>query len=400
MSGAAGTPRGRTAIGCGPTSHRRYCAAWRLGCWWLRRWIYRQVYREIVPAADARDLIPWCAGSMTTATSLDSATEFVLAGARGAAGNGRVGTEHLLIGLSGRVGKAAGAALEAVDVTRRVLVTVVGRREEWISADEADLDPDSLSLGAAEWYDKPDKPMDYTTAARAAMQRAVTDAGDDGRSAITPVDVLLGLLQDEDNRATEVLTACGVNLPTLRRALLAGQPPDVADPVEPELRRTRDLLLGRARFRGLGVLGRLFGRLPMFIYHAEAPVLWTMWEAQDQARRDGRRRPNTDDVLLALLATYEVAQRYPHLVGRAQDRYDGGQLLTAAGVRHGDARSAARTHAAELGFDPRPVKAYAPPGDRYPRTTGELLDAITRDGDTRAARLLRILGLEVPLAPA
>jgi hypothetical protein len=167
--------------------------------------------------------------------------------------------------------------------------------------------------------------------------------------------------------------------------------------MEPELRRTRDLLLGRAQFRGLGVLSRVFGRMPMFAYHAEAPVLWTLWEAQDQARGDGRRKPNTADVLLAILATHEVAQRYPHLVGRAEHRYDGGRLLVDAGLRYRAARSAARAHADELGRDPRPVKAYAPRGDRYPQTTGELLNAITRDGDTRAARLLRILDLAVPL---
>jgi hypothetical protein len=335
---------------------------------------------------------------MTTETSVDSATEFVLAGARGSASNGRVGTEHLLIGLCGRVGKAAGAALTAVDVTRRVLVTVVGRRQEWISADEADLDPDGPPLGAAEWYEKPDKPMDYTTAARAALQRAVAHAGADGRSQLTPVDVLLGLLQDEHNRATEALTTCGVDPAALRQTLLTGAPPTVTDRVEPDLRRTRDLLLGRAQFRGIGVLGRLFGRLPMFIYHGEAPVLWAMWEARDRARGDGRRQPRTDDVLLAVLATYEVAQHYPHLVGRAEHRYDGGRLLADSGVRYRDASSAARTRAGELGSDPRPAKTYAPSGDEYPQTTGELLDAITRDGDTRAARLLRILGVDVPLS--
>lgn len=358
--------------------------------------VYRWLYPQIFPPAEGRNVFAWCTGFMTIVMSVDSATEFVLAGARGAARNGRVGTEHLLIGLAGRFGKAAGAALAAVDVTGRVLVTVVGRREQWISADDAELAPDGPSLGAAEWYEKPDRPMDYTSAARAALQRAVTGAGNDGRSELTPADVLLGLLEDERNRATEVLVECGVDLSTLRRALLTGEPVMVADRVEFNLRRTRDLLLGRTRYRGLGVFGGLFGMLPTVVYHAQAPVLWAMHEAQDWARGEGRRRPATDDVLLAILATHEVAQSYQHLVGREKHRYDGGQLLADAGVRYETAWSAAQTHGVNLGRDPRPVKTYALRGKGYPQTTGSLLNAITQDGDTRAARLLDILDVHLP----
>lgn len=334
---------------------------------------------------------------MIIAMSMDSATEFVLAGARGAAKNGPVGTEHLLIGLAGRAGKAASAALQAVDAPVRVLLTVVNWRDEWISPDEADLPPDAVSPGAVQWFDEPDKPLHCTTAARAALHRAATAAGTGGRSRITPVDVLMGLLEDERNRAAEVLLACGVELAALRRALLAGEPVVVADRVEPDLRRTRDVLLGRARYRGLGLPGRLLARLPVLVHQAQAPVLWTMQDARDRARGAGRRRPDTDDVLLAILATHEVAQRYQHLVGRQQHRYDGGQRLTDAGVRYRDALSAARTHACDLRPDPLPVKAYVPSGDSCPQSTGELLSAITRDADTRASGLLRILGVQVPL---
>lgn len=335
---------------------------------------------------------------MTEPLHGDSTITRILAGAYGAASGEGVGTEHLLVAMTGRGGRAAGAALDGVEMTRTVAFAAISaHRHSWVSTDDAEVDPDGPPLGPAEWYHEPKKPMNYTRAARAAMHRTIAAARAAGQTSYGPADLLLALLGDPTNRATELLTTCQVDPAVLRESLRTGQPPAVPDRVAAELRPTRDRLIGRTRLRGTGLVARAYSLLPIPLNWAGAPVMWSSLEAKAQAQQLGAGRPGTDHLLLAILATHEVADHYPHLSERAADLYEGGQRLAAAGVRYRDARDAARANAAALGRDPRRVVTYTK-GDGRPQDTGTVLRTLLDDGagQTRAARLLAAMGVEIP----
>jgi hypothetical protein len=103
-------------------------------------------------------------------------------------------------------------------------------------------------------------------------------------------------------------------------------------------------------------------------------------------RRFGRHRPGTAEILLAMLATHEVAVRFPHLVGAAAPRYDGARVLADLGVTHraGDARMRADPPVRRPDRVPRRL-------ERYPDTATALRALLA--GDTAAARLLAALGV-------
>ncbi|MFF4483538.1 hypothetical protein ACWDHW_35070 [Streptomyces melanosporofaciens] len=92
--------------------------------------------------------------------------------------------------------------------------------------------------------------------------------------------------------------------------------------------------------------------------YAQAPVVWAGLETIAQAKQRGRHDPGTDNLLLAVLATYEDAQQYPHLARPAGDGYNGGRLLAEAGVRYHDAHHLAQH--TDLGLDPHHLRWYVP----------------------------------------
>ncbi len=298
-----------------------------------------------------------------------------------------VTTDALLVAVAWS--RRAPAALDAVELTPTVAGAAYRRlRGTWTSADAGGVGPpgpDHIVMAEG------GTPARFTPAAAEAMRRAAAAAAADGRTACDIGDILTALVADHGSRAAEMLAFCGVDVPALERALRMGTPPAVPERVEPELRRLRDVLIGRSRYPtppgwrnwllGLVVRGR--------VNYAGNPVAWVRLEAGEQARHRGRQRPGTDDVLLAVLATHEVARQYPHLSGTAAEKYHGARLLADAGLRYRDVYAAAQ--AADLGSDPQPLRAYLPTA---PTDTHGLLRLVLAGPDNRATRLLIAAGVD------
>ncbi len=316
---------------------------------------------------------------------------FVYASLRGKADD-PVCTDDLLVGTTS--GPAA-AIFDAAELTPTVARTVSRhQRGTWSSTDAGGIGP----AGPTELLMAEDgKPAHFTPAAAEAMRRAAAAAAAHGRPTCSPLDIARALLDDPDNRAVEMLIFCGIDIPALRQALQSGQPAAAPDRLDRDLLGMRDILLGRAKYPkpsgwrnwmlALAVTSRL--------NYAEHPVVWIRMEAHEHARRAGRARPATDDVLLAALATHQVARAYPHLSQPAKDRYDGAQALANAGLRYRTAYDLARV--TDLGTDPKSLKGYVA---SMPKDTTTLLRLIL-EGDNRATRLLTALGVNparLPLA--
>lgn len=289
-----------------------------------------------------------------------------------------VGTQHLLRGLI--QDRGIGEQLQAYDVTPAVLALMV--RGE---VPETGVQPRLLSPSSHEL-------VNFSDAAAAALERCQAQPSLGGGDERLPVDLLLALLTDSQNRATSILLECGVNLDELRESLREGRVPARTEALAPELHRTRDALLGRVRYRPQtrGVLGRL-QRLALRLStenFAAAPVLWTRLEADELAREQGRPRMASDDVLLALLNTHQVALAYPHLVGPAKGKYGGGQALLAAGIDQ--ARVRAVRASTDLGKD-----AVSPPraSADWGQDTRQILDDLVFVEGNRSTRLLKALGV-------
>lgn len=317
----------------------------------------------------------------------DHETRMVVAAAhlRGDPGDA-VSTDDLIVGLA-TVGSAA-AALDAADLTA-VAARAVSRRRRgtWASDDGPTTgDPGATKLVIVEGG----APAAVTPAAGSALRRAATAAGTAGRPNCTPTDVLLALLDTPGSRALEMLDLCGVDVLALGRSLLSGKTAAAADRVEPDLRRLRDVLLGRARYRSRGWRDRLLSAGARSAGYANRPALWAALEAKELAAEAGRRRPATDDLLLAVLAIHEVTGRYPHLAAGTEDDHDGGRLLADAGLRYRDALRIARD--TDLGADPLPLKAYVP---TLPDDTAGLLRRILDGTGNRASRLLEHARIDV-----
>jgi Clp amino terminal domain, pathogenicity island component len=253
-----------------------------------------------------------------------------------------VGTEHLLVGLtanpdSGPVSQALASAELTLPVLMAVLRTRDGGSGTWRSDEGAAAEQDGTP--AEPWDRYPARrPFRYTPAARAALHRATMIASDQGASEIDDHHLLQGLLAVADNRATELLRGCGVEPARLReRPSGAGPPATRDDPVPPELRPTRDALLGKARYPHRSLTARLTtGVLRLLAANlAETPVVWVELDAHDQARRLGASRTGTEHLLLAILAVHETLRWYPHMrPDSAAQRFAGGTVLAEAGLTY------------------------------------------------------------------
>lgn len=292
-----------------------------------------------------------------------------------------VGTEHLLLGMLhiARIRQL----LDAHDVTRVVLDELISR-----GAPESGVVGRMLRVTV--------KPVEFSSAAAAALDRcqAEPSAGEALKADPAergPADVLRAILEDPQNRASEILAECGVDLGRLRAELIEDLTPVGSDPLPVDLRPARDALLGRTRYRvpGGGVRNWLRNRMigVSSLNYAALPVVWVRLEAGELARRDGHRM-RSDDVLLALITTHEVALAYPHLVRSMPLEYTGGKALLTAGLDH-DRISAARA-AGDLGEDAVPL----PDRTRdWPPDTGQVLRQLLCAEGTRSFRLLANLGV-------
>jgi hypothetical protein len=261
----------------------------------------------------------------------------------------------------------------------------------WQSDDGAGIEAD-YPLGDLEWCGgakgKRRQSMNYSRAARAALWRASTEAAAAGRTEFNTDDLMTALLA-ETNRAVELLENCGIDRDELLRHLSSGSPVTGPDSLDQNLRRTRDFLLGRISYQASGPSGWLADRFLRLldVNYATAPAAWITVECGDQARRLGHRPPDTAHILLALLATHEVAQRYPHLVD--DDRlYAGARVLAQYGITYRAAREVATQTWGRPGRDTKSARTYL----RRRRDTTAIILAIL-DGDTSAARTLAALGV-------
>ncbi|MFY1631790.1 Clp protease N-terminal domain-containing protein [Solwaraspora sp. WMMB335] len=333
-----------------------------------------------------------------TAVAAQRRTAGVLAAAYGLSGAGRpIGTEHLLSALTLRAGGPVAAALDRVDLTPTVAFAVLrDRADDWHSDDggrhvgSAGPTPLAAGVPAGRHGQRPG-----TAAACRAFAVAASVAADTGSRVVSPGDVLHGLLADTTNRATELLAWCAVDPARLANASGGAAPRERVARVGVELHATRDALLGRRRCPAESPADRLSGWLlhRMRVNLARQPVYWLRRDAVDQARRSGFRHPRSEHLLLALLATHEVATAYPELSARYAHRYDGGRRLADAGLRYRDVLAVAHAHREQLGMDAAPVAAFLPAAGRgEPAGTGEVLRALLATGGNRAVRLLDLLG--------
>ncbi|MFC4072450.1 Clp protease N-terminal domain-containing protein [Actinoplanes subglobosus] len=266
-----------------------------------------------------------------------------------ALGGERIGTEHLLAGTL-RAGAGVRSVLDAYDITPTVLHAVLRYRAE---------------RGAA-----PDD-------GPAAVDRARLTHGEPSAEQLLAV-----LLDDPRSQAGELLRECGADVGAVREALRSGRAPVRVERVPADLRAVRDRMIGRARYRGRGLRDYLLTAVVRVrINYAETPVLWASLEADLIAKaRGGPKR--TDDVLRAMLMTYEVACAYPHLIGPANERYEGVRALVEVGV---DWRHVARWEGDD---DQVPVKELLKPGSDWPEDTSALLGVLVSHPGNRAGRLL------------
>ncbi|MEU4620781.1 Clp protease N-terminal domain-containing protein [Actinoplanes sp. NPDC023801] len=302
----------------------------------------------------------------------------VLATARAAARD-ELGTVHLLAGMAGAAPDVA-ALLDTYDITPAVLRAVLRDR---VIGDGPAPPVAAVVRGHAT--------LPLTAGVRAALVRcAAYHAG-----TRTSRQLLATILDDPGTGAVTLLRFCGADVEAVRRALRTGQTPVRAERLPAPLRPVRDRLIGRQRYRGRGLrdlLRPVITRVP--VDYAAAPVRWASAEATEAAGHAGRVA-RTDDVLLAMVTTFQVAEAYPHLASEVAELYDGTRrLLTGVGPE-----ALATAVAAERGDDEVPLKSLLKAGMGAPRDTAGLLRALTAHPGTRAARVLRSLGAD-PRVPA
>lgn len=141
-------------------------------------------------------------------------------------GHGRIGTEHLLLGLLADADSDAAASLRAAGAT------LAGARF-------------TVSEVIGESLDVPDgEALPYTARAQRALERAGRFARRAREPEVTPDHVLLGVL-DVEGLACQVMRGLGVDLARLRESIVASEEDDapaVADlapdpaPVAPRMR--------------------------------------------------------------------------------------------------------------------------------------------------------------------
>ncbi|MFE3114885.1 Clp protease N-terminal domain-containing protein [Streptomyces niveus] len=330
---------------------------------------------------------------MEAITSPDWNIVGILGAARGARGDAEapIGTEHLLAGLTTAKGPAR-EALADVGATKIALLTVLRNRKDddgaWSTADDAQASVVSEDILGEDG----DRRTHYTGAAARALTAAMGDARRTDAAKFGADHLLRGLLEEE-NRAVELLAVCGIT-PQAVRARLDGGPGSREDALDPLLHPTRDVLLGRGQYRRVSFWMRWMIKLSG-VNWASVPAGWARLETFEQARRLGGGTVGTEHVLLAILATHEVALQHPHLSGESQ--YAGGERLAALGIDYASAHQALTTpNHLHLPPDPHPAEQYineSSPLNLDPKTdpgTGPLLEALLSE-DTRARRMVEAL---------
>ncbi|WP_413760652.1 Clp protease N-terminal domain-containing protein [Streptomyces sp. MMBL 11-3] len=291
----------------------------------------------------------------------DWKTVGVLGAARGARTTAEdpIGTEHLLAGLTATKGTAR-EALADEGATKVALLALLrarqGRDDVWSGDDDADASvaaPDVLGEDG-------DRRVRFTGAAARALTAAMEHAGREGAAKFGAVHLLRGLLEG-DNRAVEALAVCQVSPQAVRARLDGGAASTEQDGLAPSLHATRDALLGRGHYRHMPRWKRWLFKSGG-VNWASMPVEWVRQESHEQARRLGDGAVGTEHVLLAVLATHEVALRYPHLATvRDSDtgvRFAGGERLAGLGLSHASVHGALAGGHVRLAADARPSEAY------------------------------------------
>ncbi|MEU9750175.1 Clp protease N-terminal domain-containing protein [Streptomyces niveus] len=330
---------------------------------------------------------------MEAITSPDWNIVGILGAARGARGDAEapIGTEHLLAGLTTTKGPAR-EALADVGATKIALLTVLRNRKDddgaWSTADDAEASVASEDVLGEDG----DRRTCYSGAAARALTAAMGDARRRDAAKFGGEHLLRGLLEEE-NRAVELLAVCGIT-PQAVLTRLDGGSGSREDALDPLLHPTRDVLLGRGRYRRASFWTRWMIKLAG-VNWASLPAGWVRQETFEQARRLGDTTVGTEHVLLAILATHEVALQHPHLSGEA--KYAGGERLAALGIDYASAHHALTTpDHLRLPPDPRPAEQYvdeSAPLNLDPTTdpgTGPLLEALLSD-ETRARQLVEAL---------
>ncbi|TWJ12696.1 ClpA/ClpB-like protein [Stackebrandtia albiflava] len=335
---------------------------------------------------------------MTAFVEPDLSVTGVLGAARGGAlatDSETVGTEHLLAGVTGTKG-AARDALAAEGATKTALFAVLrdraGRDDAWANGDDA-----RNAIGARELLgDDADRRVRFTGAARDALTTAMGHARRDDAASFDAAHLLCGLLEGE-NRAVELLSACGVS-PNAVLVRLDGGAGSPEDDLPPLLHATRDVVLGRGHYRHLSFWKRWLVK-NTGVNLASRPAQWVGMETYEQAHRLGDGVVGTEHVLLAVLATHEVALRYPHLAREraagSGTRYSGGERLAHLGVDYASVHRAVTGNRVPLTDDARPVAGYlgrgAASGDAMTDPgTGPLVDTLLNE-KTRARQLVEAL---------
>lgn len=323
----------------------------------------------------------------------------ILGAARGAQGGavGAIGTEHLLAGITTAKGPAREALVDE-GATKTALLAVLRDRMHRDSAWNAGDDAERSVASKDVLGDDGDRRTHFTGAAARALTAAMGHARREEAAKFGAEHLLRGLLE-EDNRAGELLGACGIS-PQAVRARLDGGSGGPEDGLNPLLHATRDILLGRGHYRRMALWTRWLIRLSG-VNWASLPAGWVRLETYDQARRLGDGVVGTEHVLLAILATHEVALQYPHLSAESapdQDtRYAGGERLARLGIDYASVHGALTAgDRVRLTGDARPVEQYideaaglnlvstADPG------TGPLVESLLRE-ETRARQLIEAL---------
>ncbi|MFI1018083.1 Clp protease N-terminal domain-containing protein [Streptomyces sp. NPDC020965] len=328
-------------------------------------------------------------GRMATDMEASWAVVGVLGAARGACGGrGRtMGTEHLLAAVADTKGDA-GEALWSAGVTVTATMAVLRDREARTGAWACDDDTGGSVDSVAALGEDGDHGIRLTGAAHRAFGAAMELARADGAKKYTAEHLLRGLTAEE-NRAAEMLRVCR----TSREAVVGWLDDgfhEMDDGLAPPLQPTRDALLGRRPYRALPFWKRWIV-MGSGINWAAVPTTWVKMDAHDQARRLFQEL-GTEHVLLAILATYEVAAQYPHLAGENAPepglRYAGGALLAVRGVDYARVHRAL-ANAGDLGPDERSADRYLDAAQSEDGT-GPLAETLLRE-DTRARRLIESL---------
>ncbi|NSL42938.1 hypothetical protein HO151_01640 [Streptomyces sp. 8P21H-1] len=333
----------------------------------------------------------------------DWKTVGVLGAARGARATAEdpIGTEHLLAALTTSKGPAR-EALADEGATKVALLAVLRDREGRDGAWDGDDDVDAGVVATDVLGDDGDRRVRFTGGAARALTAAMEHARREGAAKFGAVHLLRGLLEG-DNRAVEALAVCKVS-PQAVRARLGGDAGSPEDDLSPLLHATRDALLGRGHYRHMPRWKRWLVKRGG-VNWASTPVEWVRQESYEQARRLGDGAVGTEHVLLAVLATHEVALRYPHLA-KAEDpaadtRFAGGGQLADLGLSHASVHGALTGGRVPLAADTRPVEQYfdgmAGPGTMptagataSDAGTGPLV-ALLLGEETRARQLVDVL---------